>query len=345
MKKSRLLRRIWLLALFLGCVYAALSYEPAIPSSASPSPLAAFSQNGINAEKIYIPAPQVTATPTALTLAPTPTPTPQPTPFCICHISDTQYYAYKIPEIFRTMTRYLVDSKEEFNILFAVHTGDVIDNRHYERHWTNAKSAIDILEGELPLYCIAGNHDVGADTADYTAFNSYGFNFAKDASKQYEGGECWYETFNAGGTDFLLLGIGWQVNTDYLPWCASVLAAHPNHVAIILVHSFLSDDGSLTTNGKRIESALIEPYPNVRLVLCGHNDGSVRIQLEYKGRTVNALMYNFQDDTENGLGYLRLLMFNPVTRKIAVTTYSPYLDDYNYCSDGTLDTFTLVDAF
>ena len=56
-------------------------------------------------------------------------------------------------------------------------------------------------------------------------------------------------------------------------------------------------------------------------------------------------MYNFQDDKKYGLGYARILMFNTSTRNIAVTTYSPYLNDYNYYKDASKDTFTIYGAW
>lgn len=347
MNKSKFYQGLWLFILFCGCVGVVI-YQPSSPlpvdafayTSATPSPdNTSITPIRVSVEYSLSPAP------TPMTLPPTPTPTAEPTPFCIYWVSDTQYYSYKVPAVFQKMSRYMVESKAEHNALMVVNTGDIVDNRNYDRHWRNAKSAIDLLGDELPFYCVAGNHDVGADTAEYTTYHYWDFCAMKNRDNQYERGECWYETFNAGGTDFLLLGIGWQVDLDYMPWCESVLKEHPKHVCIILVHNFLNDDGSLTTNGRRIEQRLIAPFSCVRLVLCGHNDGSARWQKDYSGRTVNAMMYNFQDDKKYGLGYLRMLMFNPITRNIAVTTYSPYVDDYNYYKDTDRDTFTLSDGF
>ncbi|MDO4543078.1 MAG: metallophosphoesterase [Clostridia bacterium] len=292
------------------------------------------------AQPTMTPVPTPTPTP-----VPTPVPTPTPTPFVICHISDTQYYSYTKTAAFTAITQYLVDSAEEMNIILTVHTGDIVDNLEYERHWLNSTSAIEILDGELPFYCVAGNHDVGTSAVNYSYYTFYDFNDMKDSDKKYEDGVCWYETFNAGGTDFLLLGIGWQVNNDFLPWCQAVLEAHPDHVAIILVHSFIHNADTLSSFGEILEENLVQPYANVRLILCGHNDGSVNMQLEYEDHTVNALMYNFQDDKEEGLGYMRLLTFDPLARTISVTTYSPYLDKEDYYADESRNAFILLDAF
>ena len=260
--------------------------------------------------------------------------------------SDTQVYAYKYPKVFNTMAAYAVNHRQELNALCVLQTGDIVDNRHMERHWKNAAHAIGLMKEKIPFYCIAGNHDVGADKADYAVYLTYAFNDMAAPEQQYKDGVCWYETLEAGGTNFLLLGLGWQTDTEYFDWAQEVLEKYPDHVCILLVHNFLSDDGSLTSNGRRVERNLVRLYKNIRLILCGHNDGSARKDIVYEnGRTAYALMYNFQDDKKKGLGYLRILTFDPVTRSVGVQTYSPYFSDYNYYEDESRDCFTLENVF
>ncbi|MDO4565565.1 MAG: metallophosphoesterase [Clostridia bacterium] len=356
MSRTKLARFLWLTAFVGFCALIVVCRPLDGAVSASPSPtvpaletaFAPASESVAGDSVSIVISAEATLVPTARpTPTPEPTPTPIPQPFCIAWISDTQYYSYSKPAVFLSMTEWLVANKDGYDIRFVVHTGDIVDNHTYDRHWENAKAAIDVLAGELPLYCVAGNHDVGTGAADYSRYSQYDFCDQRDEAMQYEGGECWYHTFTEGGTDFLLLGIGWQADDDCIPWCEEVISSHPDHVGIIIVHSFLSSGGKLSTNGELIEQRLIAPYPSVRLLLCGHNDGSVRLRFEYEegARTVNAMMYNFQDDKQNGLGYLRLLVFDPLTRNISVTTYSPYLDDYDYYQDESRDTFVLTDAF
>ena len=287
--------------------------------------------------------PSPTATPSP---SPKPTNTPEPTPFSLYWVSDTQVYAYRYPKVFNKVFAYMANTYAEQNALGVLLTGDIVDNRHEARHWANAKAAIGLLEGKLPLWSVAGNHDVGADQTDYGAYLACGFCAAEEGDLLYKDGVCWYDTFTAAGQDFLLLGIGWQNDSDYLPWVKGVLETYPDHTAILLVHSFLTDKGNLTGTGKNLEKELLGAYPNLRLVLCGHNDGSARWQRTYEdGHSVNALMYNFQDDKKYGLGYLRILTFDPTDRSLHVTTYSPWFDDYNYYKDESKDTFTLTEAW
>ena len=295
------------------------------------------------------PTPAASATPSPTpspSPTPTPTPTPEPTPFSLYWVSDAQVYAYRYPKVYNKIFTYMANACEEQNAIGVLMTGDLVDNRTEQRHWDHAKAAIGLIRDKLPLWVVVGNHDVGADKGDYKTFLSYGFCAAEEGDLLYKDGVCWYDTFTAAGQDFLLLGIGWQNDSDYLSWARGVLETYPDHTAILLVHSFLTDKGNLTGTGKNLEKELLSHYPNLRLVLCGHNDGSARWQKEYEdGHGVNALMYNFQDDKKNGLGYIRILTFDPTDRSLHVTTYSPWFDDYNYYKDETKDTFTLMEAW
>ena len=378
MSKTRMFQTLWLLLLSVVCVLmfyyrrestkspqemfvgedavevaATVSSTP-VPTE-TPTPVPTPAPTVYEITEVFIPL-IVTSTPVPPTLPPTPAPTAAPAmlmpsavpsaaePFSLIWFSDTQYYAYKKPEIFITMADWAVRIQRDYNAAAVVCTGDIVDNRNYTRHWTNAEAAILRVRESLPFYCVAGNHDVGADTVDYTTYRQYDFCTAPDEMEFSDDGRCWVLPMPEQG--ILLCGIGWQNDASYADWLNARIKAHASLPAVLLVHSFLNDDGSLSVNGKRVEKEILRVSPSVRLVLCGHNDGSARWSKTYDdGHTVNAMMYNFQDDKKYGLGYARILMFNPNTRNIAVTTYSPYLNDYNYYKDASKDTFTLYNAW
>ena len=376
MSKSRMFQALWLLLLSLICVlmfyyrrestkssqerfgegeaaFATLD-EPTPSPSPTPVPTpepTIYEITEVFIPLLYTPSPVAPTLPPSPTPVPTPVPTPAPTdvpetpkPFSLIWFSDTQYYAYKKPEIFLSMADWAVRIRSEYNAAAVVCTGDIVDNRNYTRHWTNAEAAISVISESMPFYCVAGNHDVGADKVEYETYLSYDFCTAPDGMEFTENRRCWVLPLREQG--ILLCGIGWSNDDAYADWLNERLAAYGDLPAVILVHSFLNDDGSLTTNGRRVEKAILRKSNSVRLVLCGHNDGSTRWAKTYAdGHVVNAVMYNFQDDKKYGLGYARILMFNPSTRNIAVTTYSPYLNDYNYYRDAEKDTFTLYGAW
>lgn len=378
MSKTRMFQALWLLLLSVVCVLmfyyrreptksdqevlvdedtvvAVAAPERTPVPTPMPSPTPAPTVYEIT--EVFIPLIQ-TPTPVLATLPPelirvgtavpaTPAPTATPAasePFSLIWFSDTQYYAYKKPEIFLSMADWAVRVRQEYNAVAVVCTGDIVDNRNYTRHWTNAEAAILRVREAMPFYCVAGNHDVGADKVEYETYLEYDLCSSPSAMAISDDGHCWALPLPEQG--ILLCGIGWQNDTSYADWVNERIAEYADLPAVLLVHSFLNDDGSLSTNGKRVEEAILRESPSVRLVLCGHNDGSARWSRTYDdGHTVNAMMYNFQDDKKYGLGYARILMFNPGTRNVAVTTYSPYLNDYNYYRDSERDTFTIYDAW
>ncbi len=376
MSKTRMFQALWLLLLSVVCVLMfyyrrestkspqeVLSSEDTIAavqaSVTAPTPVPTEPPTPTPAPTIYeitevfIPL-FATPSPVPVTLPPTPVPSspsapPRPSPlktepFSLIWFSDTQYYAYKRPEIFLSMADWAVKVRSEYDAAAVICTGDIVDNRNYTRHWTNAEAAIMRIRDAMPFYCVAGNHDVGADSVDYSTYRQYDFCSVPENMEVSDDGRCWVLPLPEQG--ILLCGIGWQNDTGYADWLNERIDAYADLPAVLLVHNFLNDDGSLSVNGRRVEKAILAESASVRLVLCGHNDGSARWSKTYAdGRTVNAVMYNFQDDKKYGLGYARILMFNPTTRNIAVTTYSPYLNDYNYYKDTSKDTFTLYDAW
>ena len=374
MTKTRMFQALWLLLLSLICVL--MFYYRREPTKSPQERL--FGEDAVVAATIVeqTPQPLPTDTPTPVptvyeitevfipllytpspvppTLPPTPTPEPTPAliatdapkaePFSLIWFSDTQYYAYKRPDIFLSMAEWATRIQIDYNAAAVICTGDIVDNRNYTRHWTNAEAAIDKITESMPFYCIAGNHDVGADKVEYETYLSYDFCSAPEEMEFSADRRCWVLPLYRQGN--LLCGIGWQNDDAYADWLNARIEVYRDLPAVLLVHSFLNDDSSLSTNGRRVEKAILRNSPTVRLVLCGHNDGSARWSRTYgDGHVVNAMMYNFQDDKKYGLGYARILMFNPNTRNIAVTTYSPYLNDYNYYRDVEKDTFTLYNAW
>ncbi len=345
MTKTRLFHALWLLLLAAVCTLMFFWRRESTKSAQGTIPFEDTVVAVVTPDRT--PAPLPTAPFPIPTSVPSPSPAPDPdsiAPFSLIWFSDTQYYAYKKPEIFLSMADWALRVRTDYNALAVVCTGDIVDNRNYTRHWTNAEKAIDRVRESMPFYCVAGNHDVGADKVDYTQYFAYDFCTAPEAMEFSEDGRCWVLPLYRYG--ILLIGIGWQNDVTYADWLNGRIHAYSDLSGVLLVHSFLNDDGSLSVNGKRVEKAILRRSPSVRLVLCGHNDGSARWSKTYDdGHTVNAMMYNFQDDKKYGLGYARVLMFNPKTRNIAVTTYSPYLNDYNYYKNAERDTFTLHDAW
>ena len=86
--------------------------------------------------------------------------------------SDTQYYNKNINDNYKhqlNIHKWLVANRERMNIQYLFHDGDIIDDKDQEIQWINANNAYKILDdANFPYGILAGNHDVGHLSNDYT---------------------------------------------------------------------------------------------------------------------------------------------------------------------------------
>ena len=302
-------------------------------------------------------APQATASPQAAVSA-APTVTPEPTqdpatkPVTLVWMSDAQGYTSSFPDILSDMTQWIVDHQTELNIQYVLQTGDIVNDMLRDSEWTAATEAFDKLVGKVPLIAIAGNHDIKGVVHDYSRFHEL---MMRQNYKSYPtfGGEELdgrrrYDLVTIGQDDFIILGVGYSVTGSDIKWLNSILAQYPERTAILLSHYYLNLDQSAPANDAALIVKVVAANPNVRYVLCGHKHGLKREAQEYDDngdgvmdRTVEALMVDYQALPNGGAGYLMLMTFDPVLREIRVTSYSPWLDDYNFFADESIETYTI----
>ena len=64
--------------------------------------------------------------------------------------------------------------KENLNIQYVFHTGDLVDKSYMEDQWINADRSMKTLEdAAIPYGVLAGNHDVNHTANDYTKYYEY----------------------------------------------------------------------------------------------------------------------------------------------------------------------------
>ncbi len=299
------------------------------------------------------PAAEAKKTPkTTPAVTPEPTPSPAPTPFSVVWLADTQtmsYYNY--PGALERMGQWIAQERVNRNICYVVQTGDAVDEGWIPKQWKNFDQLYNGFRDILPYFPIAGNHDVGIKWHGYGPYLARPYVRSIPRYNSFEGGRAIFATFSAGGTDFVLLGAGWESELDAVGWMNDVLSRYPDRVAILLFHAYINVDGTFTNIGQQMFDQVVSKHPNVRLVLCGHvrGTGYRADDLDDTGdgkpdRRVNTMIYNYQHYDQN-CGQLRLLTFNPVTRSIVVMTYSP-VSDYLFKDDHfKSEIFTLKDAF
>ncbi|MBQ3792124.1 MAG: hypothetical protein II797_03370, partial [Clostridia bacterium] len=250
----------------------------------------------------------------------------------------------KRADTFKEEIKWMKEHAKANGAFAIVNSGNLVDKPDNEAAWKLAKDTLKKLPNSLPYFDVAGFNEVNGDEMNYDAYIEQDL---ADTNKrnEYEDGQIWFQPFSK--QQLLLVGIGHQkiAETDeekelqekWLEFVNKKIAQYPYYSVILLVNDFiepdaasLKDEGKLTAFGELLEQEVVAKNSNVRLVLCGNAQGTARWEKSYNGRKVNAVMFNYSADEENGTGFFRIITFNDVSRKITVSTYSPVLDKDTY---------------
>lgn len=278
-------------------------------------------------------------------------------PFKIAVVPDTQSYTVNETDIwhFRRQTQWIYDHIASDNIKFVTHVGDVVEhgaegNNNNAEEWRRAISAWVTIEaasqqnpdGPVPFAVQIGNRDFDR-LDDKRSADTFTANF--DPVRL--GGRSWwrgyldacnsYQVFPASGGDFLHIGLEWRPSDVVIAWAHEVLRRHPDLPAIVTTHEYLDRGGNapLRTLGENLDGSgdnsgvglyhkLVEPNPQVFLVLCGHMFGDGRRSSTTPlDAVVHQVLANYQDDPNGGNGWMALLEFRLDAATIAFRTFSP----------------------
>ncbi|WP_146605072.1 metallophosphoesterase [Jiangella anatolica] len=281
---------------------------------------------------------------------------------------------------------WVVDNAEERKIAYAAHTGDIIENntrpaldepmrQQVIGEFEFSSEQQGVLDGAgIPNGVIAGNHDnqSGRETGPGALYNQYygpdRYAAADDQWEHAEYGGPWregdnqnhYDLFSAGGLDFVVVGLSYGVTKEEADWANSIFERFPDRNGIVLSHDYLvpstSPDGRgagfSAPDGAMLFRRVVEPNPNVFLVLAGHEHGVatnikpqvgaeisrgvVELLADYQFYTVSAERlglteiggYEPDDQLQFGASFFRLLQFDVDRSELIVDTYSPLLADF-----------------
>lgn len=274
-------------------------------------------------------------------------------PFTIVVLPDTQYYSKSYPDTYLAQTDWIARNSKRENMVFVTHVGDIVqDHNKHMKQWELADRAMSRLDGVVPWGVALGNHDLDktSDGRVVTGFLKH-FNPQRFAKYDWFGGASpngvnSYQTFSAGGTDFLILHLEMEVPDPAIEWAHQVLKQHPARVAIVTTHSYLLGRDGLGRNtdsryrgnsGEEIWEKLIRRNPQIFMVICGHIYNPVdyhQISTNDAGNKVCELLVDYQRRPNGGDGWLRLLRFDPQRKAIDVRTYSPTLDKWETDEDS-----------
>jgi len=242
--------------------------------------------------------------------------------FTFAQITDSQFTGSSA--IFEGATAWLA---RQDNVVFVVHTGDIVNGRNDVTAWKNAYDYMRRLDGSCNWTVLAGDNDVGESIVDLSNYVNY---FGEDS----------IDHFFIVESRLLFILFSWttpdgRVSSEKLDWMDRVITDHPDLYVVVCLHSNLY--GVYLPGFMRVPNAdeiwnHIDRHENVILTLSGHSHMNwVRIHVN-KGHKV----WSISTEALAGKGYIRL--FDVYEDRIDVYGYSDWTKQYYR---GPLDSFTV----
>ncbi|MEE2888498.1 MAG: DNRLRE domain-containing protein [Planctomycetota bacterium] len=279
-------------------------------------------------------------------------------PYSLIAIPDSQAYSVSptLAQGFDAQTKWIANNVTAENIEFVSHVGDLVQNgaqgpNKNQAEWDRVLPVMKRLDGDLtsnpdglvPYGIVIGNHDY--DTVDNktqaTKWNTH-FGPGRVSGRTWFAGaatngrnQC--QIFRAGGQDFMHLALEWFPTDDAIAWAQSKIVANPTLPTIVTTHQYLGwgaapryDFAGATPNsggdnsGEGVREKLVEPFPQVFMVLCGHfPGGSYKHGNTRLGQRVLECLFNYQSDANGGNGWMNLLEFSPDQAQVRSDCFSP----------------------
>lgn len=259
----------------------------------------------------------------------------QAEPFRLIVLPDTQCAVEKWPHLVTTMTEWIVKNQMPLNIQYVLHVGDMVEVGGDEEQWKRFDAGMKVLDGKVPYVLALGNHDYGKggpDKGGTALFDKYfpTERFAKlpCIPTGEEDRRNSYRTFRAGGMDWLIVAMPFQLTDALLAGADRVVAAHPDHRVIVLTHSYLTHTGR-DKSGERIWQKLVKRHKNISLVFCGHLSTVHFVSQADQGNKVYEMLFDWQNPKDpNPNSYFAIVEIDPEQAGISVKSYSPHLDKH-----------------
>lgn len=273
---------------------------------------------------------------------------------------DTQVYARLYPGLFISQAEWIARNKEKYNIQYALHLGDITDHNTVKQ-WENARNAMNMLLGKVPVALVTGNHDHGpnGNAASRDTFLNEYLPPAKWGKQTTVGGMMdendsnnTFHLFSAGGVDWIIIALEWAPRDETVAWADQVMARHPNRRGMLITHAYMNHNDrrydinekqhtqtwnphlyktpGTKNDGEQLWNKLVRKH-DFALTLNGHVlvDGTGYLASRNdRGRTCHQMLSNYQFRALGGEGYLRLLEFRPDGKTVQVKTYSALYDKY-----------------
>ncbi len=275
------------------------------------------------------------------------------------NISDPNSGAPRAAET--AMAQWVLDNHVARNIGLCLHVGDVANLKSMTNSYTYAYQDFGRLFGVVPFVLVDGNHDsdTARDLANFNAVGSYvGYGMGDLVplmTGRYQAGhvENSYLLTTLAGRPALVIGLEFSPRDAVMAWAKTVIEANPVVLTILLTHGFMYRDGTVYTNpptagqdwnpisynwtpaegqnsGDDIVAELIEPYPQVKLIVSGHAFAghSHRVGTRANGTRWYGIQQDYQANdagVTDPRGYMYELTLDFANDAIRGRAFSPYL--------------------
>ncbi|MGN1122325.1 MAG: metallophosphoesterase [Eubacteriales bacterium] len=255
-------------------------------------------------------------------------------------------------ELFKNRTEWLAENRDELDLRYVIHTGDVVSwgNENPEQFDIASEAFAVLDEAEIPAALCLGNHDTAAvgvggsakDPAntrtrvrDTASFNAYFSTERYGDAIPFEDGKIdnAYYLFSAAGKKWMIVTLELWPREEVVEWAKRIVESHPTYNVIVATHSYLNSDGSIfggSDYGEKSPQYLydnfISQYENICFVFCGHTGNSaVREDYGENGNKIVSVLGCFHSNTANPV---RLLEVDADKGTVRARIYSPVEDAY-----------------
>ena len=283
---------------------------------------------------LYLSSPQVTSSKLS-------------SPFTVIVLPDIQNYSSsENAEVLFSQLNWIIQNKEKLNIKFVQFEGDLVNNWNNTNQWSDVNKVVSILEeANVPFELVLGNHDHnGADARKNAPYFEEYFPLERFSGMSWWGGSFGsyntYQIINSANKDFLFLGLDACPSKEEVAWAEGVFSQNKEKQLILTTHGYLGSNDTLNVHAcgsTKYIWEMAKKHSNLQIILSGHEHGeALLVSTNDFGKEVYQMLADYQDYPKGGNGYLRILNFIPAENKLVVSTYSPYLDEYETDSNSSL---------
>jgi len=273
---------------------------------------------------------------------------------------------------------WILEHREEQNILFVSHVGDIVDKNKVEQ-WSVAKEHLDRLHGIVPFSLTVGNHDMTSKgdaglfqqhfpASSFSAYPWYlgSYHHSRPDQNVSANNVNSAQVFSAGGLDFIHLSLECNAPDEVLDWADDLLREYSSRRALITTHMDLgirekpkTEEGYILdpkgrmkwtkihgkrgNSGEQMWEKLYRKHANLAFIFSGDQSRTTALKLTTTGnhgQPVTAMLSDYLSQP-----VLRLLRFVPAEDRIHVLTYDVIqevlVDDTPYVHEIDQHQFTL----